>query len=122
MDELPTLEFRNGAALRRWLEEHHSSSDGIWIRIFKKNSGHESVSFVEVLEAGLSFGWSESKRRRRDDVSYLQRFTPRSSLGTKSERNLRIVERLESSGSMTPAGRAALGLGPPSSELPQDEV
>ncbi len=32
-----------------------------------------SVTFEEVLEQGIFFGWSESKRRRFDESAYLQR-------------------------------------------------
>lgn len=82
LDNLPVLEFETGAALRAWLEEHHHTSPGMWLRIYKKNAGSRSVTFEEVLDEGLCFGWSESKRRRYDDISYLQKFTPRRSVGT----------------------------------------
>lgn len=108
-DGLPILEFVDGPALESWLEEHHGSSPGIWLRIFKQRSGKPSVSFEEVLELGIRFGWSESQRRGLDEVSYLQRFTPRRRRGTASPRNRAIAERLLAEGKMTPAGLEALG-------------
>lgn len=69
-----------------------------------------SISFHDLLEAGLAFGWSESTRRAHDADSYLQRFSPRRTVGTTSERNLRIAAALEFEGRMTAAGRAALGI------------
>ncbi len=105
------LTFRSGANLRSWLIENHDTSAGIWIRIFKENTGVASVSFAEVLDEGLCFGWSESSRRKGDDNSYLQRFTPRRKVGTGSKRNREHVERLIREGKMTPAGAKALGLG-----------
>jgi hypothetical protein len=110
-DALPTLEFEHAYALRMWLEKHHNDSDGIWIRIFKKNSGIPSVTFEEVLDEGLCFGWSESVRRGYDQVSYLQKFTPRKSRGTKSARNLARARALIEQGEMQPAGLKALGIG-----------
>ena len=69
--ELPTLEFRTVADLRLWLERNHASSDGILVRIYKRDSGIASVTFEDVLDEGLCFGWSESTRLKGDDVSYL---------------------------------------------------
>jgi uncharacterized protein YdeI (YjbR/CyaY-like superfamily) len=106
--QLPTLEFKDRIALRRWLEANHAASDGLWVRIYKRSSGIISVSFEEVLDEGLCFGWSESARRKGDDVSYLQKFTPRKTRGTTSERNRRHLAKLIKEGRMTPSGLAAL--------------
>jgi len=110
-DALPILSFESGVDLRRWLEEYHASSAGIWVQIFKRGAGVPSVTFEEVLEQGICFGWSESKRRRFDDTSYLQRFTPRRTRGTMSARNKALADRMLGEGRMTAAGIEALGLG-----------
>ena len=109
-DALPTLEFTNADHLRLWLEKYHNDSSGIWIRIFKKNAAIPSVTFEEVLDEGLCFGWSESMRRKYDHNSYLQRFTPRRTMGTQSKRNLEKVRVLIDAGRMTPAGLKAIGV------------
>lgn len=109
-DELPILTFRSASELHAWLQHHHALSSGIWLRIFTKRAGIASVSFEEVLDEGLCFGWSESSRRSYDDVSYLQRFTPRKSVGTHSKRNRERARALIEAGRMTPAGLKALGL------------
>jgi uncharacterized protein YdeI (YjbR/CyaY-like superfamily) len=108
--ELPILAFNSGADLRAWLEEHHATSGGMWLRIYKKGSRVRSVTFHEVLEEGLCFGWSESLRRPGDDESYLQRFMPRRAKGTTSLRNRRLAAKLIAEGRMTDVGRGALGL------------
>ncbi|MBM6400032.1 YdeI/OmpD-associated family protein [Phycicoccus sonneratiae] len=107
----PVLEFPDRDALWAWLEDHHESDPGGWVRLARARSGLCSISFEELLEAGIAFGWSESTRRRYDDRSYLQRFTPRRGRGTTSERNRLIAQRLEAEGRMSPAGRRALGVG-----------
>ena len=106
------VQFRTRDQMWAWLRKHHATSAGVWVRVSRSASRLESVTFHELLEAGLAFGWSESKRRAYDADSYLQRFTPRRTVGTASERNLRIVAALEREGRMTPAGRIALGLEP----------
>jgi uncharacterized protein YdeI (YjbR/CyaY-like superfamily) len=60
--EFPILAFESADELRAWLESHHAESPGMWLRIFKKNSGVPSVSFEDVLDEGLCFGWSESSK------------------------------------------------------------
>ena len=109
-DALPVLAFESGPALRRWLEENHARSDGIWVRIHKRGTGVAGATFEEVLEQGLCFGWSESTRRRFDDASYLQRFAPRPTTGTTSARNRALARQLLREGQMTAAGLAALGM------------
>ena len=108
-DDLPMMEFRSGQELRKWLQSNHASSSGIWLRIYRKSAGIPSVTFEEVLDEGRCYGWSESKRRSHDKISYLQRFTPRKTRGTTSERNLKRAVVLEKEGRMTIAGRKALG-------------
>ena len=107
--ELPVIEFLNRQLLRNWLIENHTNSKGIYVRIYKKASNIEGVTFDEVLDEGLCFGWSENKRLPGDELSYLQRFTPRATKSTSSERNIRHAKQLISDGLMTQAGLAALG-------------
>lgn len=105
----PILEFKTVAELRHWLERNHAMSPGILVRIYKRSTRIASVSFEVVLDEGLCFGWSESLRLKGDSVSYLQRFTPRKTPGTTSERNRWHAERLISEGRMTAAGLRAVG-------------
>jgi uncharacterized protein YdeI (YjbR/CyaY-like superfamily) len=111
--DLPVLSFADATELRGWLEENHQTSAGIWVRIYKKNSGVPSATFEDVLDEGLCFGWSESKRVRGDQLSYLQQFAPRRTRGTTSKRNLEHAQRLIEQQRMTPAGLRALALEAP---------
>lgn len=112
-DGLPVLSFLDQSALREWLATHHTSHPGIWLRIATASAPVSTVTFAEVLEEGLAHGWSEASRRRYDEVSYLQRFAPRRRIGTRSDRNLSIAQRLIAEGRMTPAGYRALGVPDP---------
>ena len=108
IDDLEVIGFAHRTALRAWLVANHGTSPGVWVRIARRGSGMPSVSFEDVLEQGLCFGWSESQRIRGDEVSYLQRFTPRRRKGTASERNQKLVLRLIADGEMTQSGLAVL--------------
>jgi len=106
---LPVHSFESAGSLRKWLSENHAESDGIRVRTYKKSSGIRSVTFEEVLDEGLCFGWSESMKRKCDDKSYLQRFTPRHTKGTTSGRNREHIRRLIKEKRMMPSGLLSLG-------------
>lgn len=105
---LPIQAFKDRAELRRWLERNASTSAGLRVRLYKKGSQTSSISFHDLLEEGLCFGWSESKRQAYDESSYLQFFTPRKTKGTTSTRNRELAERLIREGKMTESGSKAL--------------
>ena len=102
--KLPIIEFKTQQELRAWLMDQHAASSGVWVRVFKKSSAIPSITFEQLLDEGLCFGWSESSRHRYDEMSYLQKFTPRKTKGTASERNRQRIEALMDAGMMTQAG------------------
>ncbi len=55
------------AELEAWLEENHAGSPGLWLKIAKKGSGVESVSYAQALELALCFGWIDSQKRGFDE-------------------------------------------------------
>jgi uncharacterized protein YdeI (YjbR/CyaY-like superfamily) len=102
--DLPIIEFKTQAELHAWLINQHATSNGVWVRVFKKSSTIPSVTFEQLLDEGLCFGWSESARRSYDEKSYLQKFTPRKTKGTTSERNRKRIKELIEAGRMNPSG------------------
>jgi uncharacterized protein YdeI (YjbR/CyaY-like superfamily) len=102
--EQPVVFFATPGDLEAWLEENHSSSDGIWLKFAKKGSGIASVVYAEALDLALSFGWIDGQVRRLDERHYLQRFTPRRARSQWSKANRGKAERLIAEGRMRPAG------------------
>ena len=72
-----TVHFETGEALDAWLEANGSDADELWIEIFKKHTGVKSLSWPEIVDAALCFGWIDSQSRRIDEDRYRQRLTPR---------------------------------------------
>jgi uncharacterized protein YdeI (YjbR/CyaY-like superfamily) len=106
--DLPILLFDEPSAWRSWLEEHHASAPGLWLRIAKKASALRSVTYDEALDEALCWGWIDGQARSYDADSYLQRFTPRGRRSVWSRRNREHVARLVASGAMRPPGLAAV--------------
>ena len=96
----------NADELSAWLEEQHRSSPELWVRIFKVASGVPSVTWADCVVEAIRFGWIDGQRRALDDVSFVQRLTPRKARSSWSARNREHATRLEAEGRMTPAGMA----------------
>ena len=105
---MQTLRFKTAADFRHWLEQNHVDSDGIWLRIFKKESRQESLSYAEALDQALCYGWIDGQKRPFDESSWLQKFTPRNPKSGWSKINTEHVERLTKAELMTPAGMEAV--------------
>jgi uncharacterized protein YdeI (YjbR/CyaY-like superfamily) len=103
-DDLPILPFASQADLEAWLDENGTGSGGFWLKIAKKGSGIDSVTYAEALELALCFGWIDSQKRGFDEEYFLQRFTPRRPRGKWSRINREKAEELISSGRIRPAG------------------
>ena len=106
--QLPIMVYKSRQDLRLWLEQNHSTSKGVLVQIYKKSVKKESVTFEDVLKEGLCFGWSESKRLKGNDESYLQQFSPRRIKGTVSNRNKCLIKQLIEEKLMTSAGLLVL--------------
>jgi uncharacterized protein YdeI (YjbR/CyaY-like superfamily) len=106
--DLPVLAFPDQAAFEAWLEAEHATSPGIYVRLSKKNAGVPSVTYAEVVESCLCFGWIDGRGNRLDDRFHLQRITPRRPRSVWSQTNVDRVEALLEAGRMRPAGLAAV--------------
>jgi uncharacterized protein YdeI (YjbR/CyaY-like superfamily) len=102
--DLPVISFGSQEAWEAWLAEHHASSSGVWLKIAKKGSGIDSVSYPEALDVALRYGWIDGQRDRFDDDYFLQRFTPRRPRSKWSKRNRDRATELIERGEMKPAG------------------
>lgn len=102
-DPLPMMTFENPEEFDQWLEEHHTSS-GVWLRIFKKASDESGITIQEALDEALCFGWIDGQRKKYDEVSYLQKYTPRRKRSLWSKRNTEHIKRLTELGKIKPSG------------------
>jgi len=101
---MKTLTFKSPRAFRSWLGKNHGRSEGILLRIYKKDSGMATVTYAQALDQALCFGWIDGQKLPCDTQSWLQKFTPRRRGSGWSKKNTDHARRLIDSGEMTAAG------------------
>jgi uncharacterized protein YdeI (YjbR/CyaY-like superfamily) len=107
-DATPVRRFRSRSDWAAWLEKNHRKSDGLWLRLAKKASGVQSVTYGEALEVALCYGWIDGQKNRDTDQTWLQKFCPRSHTSIWSKINRGKALTLIESGIMQPAGQEAV--------------
>jgi uncharacterized protein YdeI (YjbR/CyaY-like superfamily) len=94
-------------AWRAWLAEHHEQPDAVLLVLAKKGMLEPtSLTYDQALDEALCQGWIDGQLRRRDEATYLQRFSPRRPRSPWSARNVGHVARLDAEGRMRPHGLA----------------
>ena len=107
-DALPIVEFESREAWQQWLERHHDTSRGVWIKLAKKGSGARSLSYEEAVEGALRWGWIDGQKRAHDAHAWLQKFTPRGARSVWSKLNRERALQLIARGEMCPPGQAEI--------------
>jgi uncharacterized protein YdeI (YjbR/CyaY-like superfamily) len=83
---------------RDWLAENHAESAGVWFVYFKKQAGKPRVTYDEVVEEALCFGWIDSLPRKINDERSKLLFTPRKPKSVWSKLNKTRIEKLIENG------------------------
>jgi uncharacterized protein YdeI (YjbR/CyaY-like superfamily) len=104
--EVPVMLFEESQDWAAWLDQNYGASSGVWLRLAKKASDMQSVSYGEALEVALCYGWIDGQKKSYDDESWLQKFTPRGKKSIWSKINREKVLALIESGRMKSAGLA----------------
>jgi uncharacterized protein YdeI (YjbR/CyaY-like superfamily) len=104
LNGVPIVLFAFPDEWEAWLEEQHAASAGLWLRLAKKDSGLQSLSYQEALDVALCYGWIDSQKKSYDEQSWLQKFSPRRARSIWSKVNREKVQRLIESGRMRAAG------------------
>jgi uncharacterized protein YdeI (YjbR/CyaY-like superfamily) len=95
--------FKNRDEFRKWLTENALSDNGIWLVFDKKTAS--TLSANEALEEALCFGWIDGQMESIDEKYYKKYFKQRRKDSNWSEKNKKLIEKLESQNIMTKYGR-----------------
>jgi uncharacterized protein YdeI (YjbR/CyaY-like superfamily) len=108
---MPTPEnvifFATPAELRAWFEVNHETATELWLGYHRKRSGRPSVTWQEVVDQELCFGWIDSVRYSLGEDRSAQRITPRRKGSVWSAINIKRFQELDALGLVHPPGRAA---------------
>ena len=96
--------FEKPDDLGQWLKVNHASETELWVKIYKKNTKIDSVTWNDVVIEALCWGWIDGIKKSIDDQAYLQRITPRKARSNWSKRNTEHVERLLNENRMMESG------------------
>lgn len=104
----PVLSFESAQAWDKWLKKHGATSNGVFLKIGKKNSGEQLITIEAALETALCHGWIDAIRKSNDATTFLQRYVPRGPQSIWSEINRKKAMELIKAKLMHPAGIAAV--------------
>ncbi len=115
---MPVMSFATKKAWQTWLESHHATSPGVWLKLAKLSGGGDggaragasakSVARTDALDVALCYGWIDGQAKGVDTISWLQKFVPRRPGSIWSKINREKVEALIKSGEMRLAGLAEI--------------
>jgi uncharacterized protein YdeI (YjbR/CyaY-like superfamily) len=106
--DLSIVLFEQQQEWEAWLDEHHATSPGVWLRLAKKAADLQSLSYAEALDVALCYGWIDGQKNSYDESSWLQKFTPRGPKSIWSKINRAKAQQLIESGKMKPDGLKAI--------------
>lgn len=99
--------FKTPAEFRSWLVKHHATERELWVGYYRKESAKRGITWQESVDEALCYGWIDGIRKKVDDESYTNRFTPRTARSTWSAINVRRALELIEEGRMRAAGLKA---------------
>lgn len=104
MTDRHVLDVRSPQQWEEWLANNHDTATEVWVRLVNKAAGDVPLAYGEAVEIALCFGWIDSLARGYDEVSRIQRFSPRKSRSAWSKSNVERVGRLIDAGRMREQG------------------
>jgi uncharacterized protein YdeI (YjbR/CyaY-like superfamily) len=103
-----TLDITSPQDFADWLAAHGPTAREIWPVLYKKASGKQTVTYPQLVEVALCYGWIDVLEKTIDSERYVVRFMPRRKGGNWTATNRALARRLIGEGRMTPAGQAML--------------
>lgn len=92
--------------LRDWLKAHHQQKESLWLVKWKKGHSKNYLSYDDIVDELICFGWVDSLPRKLDAQKTMLRISPRKPQSNWSSVNKERVKRLIEAGKMEAAGLA----------------
>jgi uncharacterized protein YdeI (YjbR/CyaY-like superfamily) len=99
--------FASPSELRQWFEQNYEREKELIVGLYKKGTGNPNITWEEVVDQALCFGWIDGVSKGIDEQRWQIRLTPRKPSSVWSKKNIASMERLTQLGLMQPAGLKA---------------
>lgn len=103
LDDGERLSAEDSASWRRWLEQNHARTGGVWL-LHVRRAAQDGVSYEDAVRQALCFGWIDGPVRTFDDGTVGQWFSPRRRGSGWAATNKARLTELEAAGLLAPAG------------------
>ncbi|MBI5259382.1 MAG: YdeI/OmpD-associated family protein [Burkholderiales bacterium] len=100
--------FKSAKAFEAWLKRHHATSDGLWLKLAKRDAPEPSLTYPQAVEVALCWGWIDGQKKGLDEHYFLQRLTPRRARSLWSKINVDKAAALIEAGRMQAPGHAQI--------------
>ncbi|MEO1399947.1 MAG: YdeI/OmpD-associated family protein [Cyanobacteria bacterium J06635_1] len=104
MKDFPKVEITSRQQWRDWLMVSHTRTESIWLVTYKKAAGDRYLSYDDIVEEALCFGWVDSLPRALDAERTMLLLSPRKPKSAWSKLNKERVAKMLAAGLMHPAG------------------
>lgn len=109
MEIKPFLNFTERKQLREWLEKNYMCEKCCWVPCNRsKETVPNTISYTDIVEEVLCFGWIDSTLKKMPDGRLAQRLSPRKKKSHWTQLNIKRCKELKAKGLMTKAGIKAL--------------
>ncbi len=99
--------FATTDELHNWFETNHDTAPEAFIGFHRKGVAKPSVTYAQIVDEALCFGWIDGITFRVDDEVTANRYTPRRRTSNWSAINIAKIAELTAAGRMQPAGLRA---------------
>ncbi len=90
----------------QWLLNNHQQRESIWLVYYKLTSGKTDMSYSDIVDYCLCFGWIDSTKGTVDQERTKMRLSPRNPKSAWSKINKEKIAHLTKAGLIQPAGIA----------------
>jgi uncharacterized protein YdeI (YjbR/CyaY-like superfamily) len=92
--------------LRAWLARNHGRAASVWLVLRKKSPERAHLSYNDVVEEALCYGWVDSKPAKLDAERFMLTLSPRNPKSAWSKINKARIAKLMKAGLLAPPGLA----------------
>ncbi|WP_299157204.1 YdeI/OmpD-associated family protein [uncultured Tenacibaculum sp.] len=96
--------FKTTTEWRDWLLKNHDTNAGIYLILYKIDTGIQSMRWEEAVKVALCFGWIDSTVKSLGDGKRQQYFCPRKDKSIWSALNKKYIKELTEQKLMHPSG------------------